>query len=655
MVIALTNSEDTTSSKSINLQLSAKVIQHISSGLYRSNASALKELVMNSFDAGATETTISFFYKMEEKSNATLLRLEVKDNGKGISAQDLEKALTHIGYSLKLENLEIETEDYIDESNFGRPLIGRLGIGMFAIVSACNNFTIYTKQKEDSFETVAKINVSDFENIREKTESFELFSVGTAEIESKENDEKGPYTKFVITDFKRPFLQTVGEKLKDNYVVKKFQRKELFPNNENLHHHLLEQVFTDFIEQAQKNSSIKNMGQLDQLIWNLSNMLPIQYTRDGPIKRKIKFGNSFFEVYGRDDSYFDTLKERLTAYNFNVFISIEIEETEHTFNTEGSPAYPSAYIKLYRPMLLPSQQDIDRTVRSMKKQFTNTNEDQFDELCFKSLYPRVVILKQNLLDPDYKKRKERISGFIYHQNVRIHPFESRLLVHRVYDVAIGDPTDEFLRENVSSPLTLWQSTGEILLDRGFQGSLNIDRESLYQASDPYQYAYYLIKKWLSQADIEAEQGEVKEKSASESEVSKTRTETELYSKGSNPPAARIPVLELFKRDQEERILVRKEISKSKPRPLTVQKSLEKIAKSFDVPIDKVSLVHRQDAQSTKLIREHDRLKLILPEFKKQEDLWTAIFISVASTLVESSLEPIRKKLEETLFKIYEEQ
>ena len=41
------------------IKLSSKTLVHISSGLYRSTANALKELVSNSFDADATVVEIN--------------------------------------------------------------------------------------------------------------------------------------------------------------------------------------------------------------------------------------------------------------------------------------------------------------------------------------------------------------------------------------------------------------------------------------------------------------------------------------------------------------------------------------------------------------------------------------------------------------------
>lgn len=96
-----------------------KIIADISSGLYRSPAAALKELVSNAYDADATEVRID----TDVPSFRTLV---IRDNGCGMSVDKFIYVMNHIGGSRK----RIEENGVTDK---GRQIIGRIGIGLLAV------------------------------------------------------------------------------------------------------------------------------------------------------------------------------------------------------------------------------------------------------------------------------------------------------------------------------------------------------------------------------------------------------------------------------------------------------------------------------------------------------------------------------------------
>jgi len=71
-----------------------KIIADISSGLYRSPAAALKELVSNAYDADATEVRI-------DTDVPNFRTLVIRDNGCGMSAEQFIYVMNHIGGSRK--------------------------------------------------------------------------------------------------------------------------------------------------------------------------------------------------------------------------------------------------------------------------------------------------------------------------------------------------------------------------------------------------------------------------------------------------------------------------------------------------------------------------------------------------------------------------
>src|SRR5919106_1031556 len=101
------------------IKVHEKALAHLSRGLYRSPASALRELVSNAWDASARTVRINTNYP-----NFHLLSVE--DNGNGFTREQFEELMSGgIGNSEK----RIEKTSPINN----RPVIGRLGIGMLGI------------------------------------------------------------------------------------------------------------------------------------------------------------------------------------------------------------------------------------------------------------------------------------------------------------------------------------------------------------------------------------------------------------------------------------------------------------------------------------------------------------------------------------------
>lgn len=73
------------------ITVAARIIDLLSSGLYESPASCLKELVNNSFDADATEVLV--FVKPDAN------RIIVQDNGHGMSRSEFERHFKRIAES----------------------------------------------------------------------------------------------------------------------------------------------------------------------------------------------------------------------------------------------------------------------------------------------------------------------------------------------------------------------------------------------------------------------------------------------------------------------------------------------------------------------------------------------------------------------------
>ena len=113
------------------IRVHERALAHLSRGLYRSPASALRELVSNAWDANATRVTI-------DTNHPNFFQLTVEDDGDGFSRDEFDELMSGgIGNSQKRTGEK--------ELKFGRPTIGRLGIGMLGIAQICGAFTVISK------------------------------------------------------------------------------------------------------------------------------------------------------------------------------------------------------------------------------------------------------------------------------------------------------------------------------------------------------------------------------------------------------------------------------------------------------------------------------------------------------------------------------
>lgn len=125
-----------------------KIIADISSGVYRSPAAALKELVSNAYDADATKVTIA--------TDAPHFRtLVIEDNGTGMTIEKFLQVITHIGGSRK--RLDSDVSDV-----FHRRLIGRIGIGMLAVAQLGNRFYVSSTVRGSKKRFTAEVNLEPF-------------------------------------------------------------------------------------------------------------------------------------------------------------------------------------------------------------------------------------------------------------------------------------------------------------------------------------------------------------------------------------------------------------------------------------------------------------------------------------------------------------
>src|SRR5262249_48005674 len=110
----------------LSLDTDDRVLARVTDGIYRQPASAIRELLVNAYDADATEVVVI-------TDAPRYSEIMVRDNGSGMTAPVLINLIRHIGGSAKRtpigQELGITRPDNPKLSPGGRKLIGKIGIG----------------------------------------------------------------------------------------------------------------------------------------------------------------------------------------------------------------------------------------------------------------------------------------------------------------------------------------------------------------------------------------------------------------------------------------------------------------------------------------------------------------------------------------------
>jgi hypothetical protein len=222
-------------SETIEIAVSARILRHIGRGIYRTPAGALKELVSNSYDAGAKKVTINTGYPVFEN-------IKVIDNGSGMSLQLFKEIIQNIGLSNKYAGSEF----LIPGSTKKRITIGQYGIGMLAIGQLAEKAIITSKceDSEDGFEAIIDFTEFDIREEKGIKRSFlknqieqqselkknteeKKFPIGTCKITklkySKE-DKKSHFTRLELATVRGFVQQKLSGSLYKNYDQLKIQK-----------------------------------------------------------------------------------------------------------------------------------------------------------------------------------------------------------------------------------------------------------------------------------------------------------------------------------------------------------------------------------------------------------------------------------------------
>jgi histidine kinase/DNA gyrase B/HSP90-like ATPase len=260
------------------IQVHEKALAHLSRGLYRSPASALRELVSNAWDANARTVRISTNYPH-------FFQLAVEDTGDGFSRDDFARLMGGgIGNS--------------DKRPLGKPLvnrrqvIGRLGIGMLGIAQICGAFTITSRMKTGKGFR-ARIRLYDLlkekldRNDKEIVNSDREVDVGTYDFDDQFDLSLARFgTSIVSNDIHPSFVRAFQKSLSSP----RFQKP---PSK-----------WDNAVKIPSRVHTIQELGDYWRLLWELAASCPVPYLS----------ANSVPKGLIKDDQV------RLTGFDFRVLV-----------------------------------------------------------------------------------------------------------------------------------------------------------------------------------------------------------------------------------------------------------------------------------------------------------------------------------------------
>ena len=262
------------------IKVHEKALAHLSRGLYRSPASALRELVSNAWDAKATTVRITTNYP-------NFFQIAVEDNGVGFTLDEFVNLMEGgIGNSEKSPSRAAMN---------GRPVIGRLGIGMLGIAQMCLGFRIISRPKTGRGFS-ARIRLYDLlkESLDRNDPSVTRQESGTREVDVGDYQIEGSFdlrnVRFGTTIIADDVHPTFVRAFQDSVTFKGFKR----PPKE----------WSGFLKIVSGVRSLQELGDYWRLIWELAASCPVPYVNERAVPHKLIF----------DD------QKILKSHNFKVFV-----------------------------------------------------------------------------------------------------------------------------------------------------------------------------------------------------------------------------------------------------------------------------------------------------------------------------------------------
>ncbi|MEK6701769.1 MAG: ATP-binding protein [Planctomycetota bacterium] len=490
------------------LSTSDRVLRRVTDGVYREPWAALRELISNAYDADATSVVI-------DTDRPRFGHITIRDNGMGFTDTALASMIKNIGGSPKRNamggKLGVTDATDFNLSPGGRKLIGKLGIGLFAVSQLTHEFQVITKQAGEATRTIADVLLFRYREDRPSSKDGD----GSAEFKTGEvriwkvpaRDKKTQGTEIIL----RSLLPRTRAELAslDRWAILRAQPdldadSELAdPRPRPLYHIGLESETTpgEFAEQpslpwafkdtdprvrfrklcvamferemdaSDRRPSLENtFDNYFKFLWFLSLSAPLDYLDRHPFDLDAASGLRVFEI---SNSKKGTATEvQLNGKTVREKLGLKSPErgSKQSFDVlvDG--------IALRRPLRFTGLPQSDHAVQT----------------------PLLFVGRDR---PDLSRYAESIRGGDLEFEAymlwcpRVVPVEHNGILTRVNDASGRLFDSSFLDYQISEQTRLRQVSGEVFVTEGLDAAINVDRESFNVAHPHYQY----LASWIHAA------------------------------------------------------------------------------------------------------------------------------------------------------------
>jgi hypothetical protein len=423
----------------VQILVSSRILRHIGRGIYRSPAGALKELVSNAYDAGATKITINTSYPVIDV-------IRIIDDGKGITKDEFIDIIQRIGFSEK----NVGDEIIVPSTGAKRNIIGHYGIGFLAMGQLTSTAIITSKTANSSFGIKATLDFDQFE------------------IHTSPNGKRVPITK--------------DEKLLEKADREKFKNKKVGDVKLSIGTCKLETI--EFDEDAAKISFTKvelpdvRPDVRDQLL----NFNPSKLVKG--VEQQKQYSATFENVIALLRT-----KEQQSA-------SQRITDRQVPRVKEYFYEKLLWELAVYSPLKFPDHPQFDLKNGELEYFQKLANKSKFevivDGFVLTKPYEKYIWEQKQTFSPKifnwenekYYKDKRASAFLIYQPSTMIRPKIMQGVVVRENGVAVGLYDSTFLRYPFNEGAKFNSLTGEIFAE-GLSGAMNIDRDSFNQTAEEF--------------------------------------------------------------------------------------------------------------------------------------------------------------------------
>ena len=483
------------------LATNERVLARVTDGIYRQPSSAIRELIANAYDADATDVNILTDAPRFEK-------IIVRDNGNGLTPDILAHVIRNIGGSPKRtfegERLGVTKEGDASLSPKGRPLIGKIGIGLFSVSQLTSHFQIITKVAGEQYRTVADVIIHAYNEDNLASQNVDHhYETGSVKIWSEHADDvEGHGTEIILLKIKSAAREILQSKERWEAVFHNEQRDVTDESPElaierPIYHIGSSAIITSDELRVEPNLPWDNTDQPEvkikklvsamagelgyrtnprlssifdnylTMLWSLSLAIPTRYIRKHPFDLTTADKQRFFLLSNESKGQ---AKEITLESAQTVGQTIGVT-TAHEI-LDDCKVYLDG-VKLLRPIVY---QDLPETSHPIKHPL------MFIGKCSPDL---------SKIPPEYRGGELSFEGYLFWTPKVVPKDHSGVLV-RIHE-ASGTLFDEtFMKYQISEQTRLRQIVAEIFVTKGLDSALNIDRESFNYAHPHYQY----IQKWL---------------------------------------------------------------------------------------------------------------------------------------------------------------